>query len=124
VWEALFWFYLANAVLVITHEIDSAYWKEWELFRLPGGRAGFLLVHLPLVAAILYGQVLIHDRAFAGLVLSLLLAAGGLFAFTIHTLFIKRGRDEFKTPISLAILAATLVASLVQAALTVRLIAG
>jgi len=24
--------YLANTALLIAHEIDSAYWKEWELF--------------------------------------------------------------------------------------------
>lgn len=26
------WLYLANATVLITHEIDSAYWHEWELF--------------------------------------------------------------------------------------------
>jgi len=35
--DLLLWLYLANAVLLINHEIDSAYWKEWELFKLPGG---------------------------------------------------------------------------------------
>ena len=35
--DILFWVYLANAVLLIVHEIGSAYWKEWDLFRLPGG---------------------------------------------------------------------------------------
>jgi hypothetical protein len=124
VWEALFWCYLANAVLVTTHEIDSAYWREWELFRLPGGRAAFLIIHLPLLAVMLYGQVLVAERALAGLVISLLLAGGGLFAFTIHTVLIKRGRDEFKTPVSLAILVSTLGVSSVQAVLTVILIAG
>jgi hypothetical protein len=38
---ALFWCYLINSVLLITHEIESAYWKEWELFRLPGGFPSF-----------------------------------------------------------------------------------
>jgi hypothetical protein len=94
VWDALFWCYLANAVLVTTHEIDSAYWREWELFRLPGGRAAFLIVHLPLLAVMLYGQVLVGERALAGLV------------------------------ISLAILVSTLGVSSVQAALTTILIAG
>lgn len=28
----LFWIYLVNAVLLINHEIDSAYWQEWKLF--------------------------------------------------------------------------------------------
>ena len=47
--DRLLWLYLTNAVLLINHEIDSAYWKEWELFRLPGGIAGFLLLHSPLL---------------------------------------------------------------------------
>lgn len=35
--DLLLWLYLTNAVLLINHEIDSAYWKEWDLFRFPGG---------------------------------------------------------------------------------------
>ncbi|MHA1463081.1 MAG: DUF6713 family protein, partial [Candidatus Heimdallarchaeota archaeon] len=30
----MFWLYMVNAVLLILHEIDSAYWKEWELFKM------------------------------------------------------------------------------------------
>jgi hypothetical protein len=120
-WELLLWIYLANSVLLITHEIDSAYWKEWELFRLPGGLTGFLLVHLPLVAVILYGLVLVSRQSPTGLILSFLLCLGGLFAFTIHITFIARGRREFRMPISLTILAATLVVSLAQAATTLYL---
>jgi hypothetical protein len=41
--ELLLWLYLVNAVLLINHEIDSAYWKEWELFKLPGSISGFLI---------------------------------------------------------------------------------
>jgi hypothetical protein len=43
--DALFWFYFMNAILLIVHEIDSAYWKEWELFKLRGGITGFLIIH-------------------------------------------------------------------------------
>ncbi len=32
--------YLANATLLVVHELDSVFWREWELFRLPGGEAG------------------------------------------------------------------------------------
>jgi len=58
--KILFWIYLANAVLLISHEIDSAYWKEWDLFKLPGGITGFLIIHFPLLFFILYG--LIRER--------------------------------------------------------------
>jgi hypothetical protein len=44
----LFWIYMINAILLISHEIDSAYWKEWELFKLPGGIGVFWLHFVPL----------------------------------------------------------------------------
>jgi len=46
--KVLFWLYLINAILLINHEIDSAFWKEWELFKLPGGIGGFLILHFPI----------------------------------------------------------------------------
>jgi hypothetical protein len=122
--QLLFWLYLLNAILLINHEIDSAYWKEWELFRLPGGISGFLALHFPLLFIILYGLVLVGRHSPWGLVFSLLLCAGGLFAFSIHTYFMRRGRDEFKTPTSLFLLAATLVVSLFQGVVTVYLLAS
>lgn len=115
-WDALLWLYLVNAALLVTHEIDSAYWQEWNLFRLPGGIALFLALHLPLVFLILYGLLFVHQRTTAGLVFSFILAAGGVFAFVIHMYFIKKGREEFRTPMSLFILAAALIVSLAQAA--------
>jgi hypothetical protein len=116
--EILFWVYLLNAVLLINHEIDSAYWKEWDLFGLPGGITGFLLIHFPLLALILYGLVLVYQFTTAGLILSLALSLGGVFAFTIHSYFVKRGREEFSTPVSRIILIATLFVSLFQLVIT------
>src|SRR3990170_2403138 len=69
--------YLLNTALLSTHEIDSAFWKEWELFGLP-------------------------------------LAAGGVFAFAIHGYFILTGHREFTLPVSMALLVAILVVSLIQ----------
>jgi len=122
--DLLFWLYLINAVTLIVHEIDSAYWKEWELFRLPGGLAGFLLLHFPLLLPVLYGLVLVDRGVLAGLVLSLLLSLGGLFAFSIHTYFIRQGRQEFKTPVSLSILWGTLLVSLAQLGVTLAILAS
>ncbi len=117
-WDAVLWLYLINGVLLINHEIDSAYWKEWELFRLPGGHAGFLILHFPLLFLILYGLLLVFQHSFAGLVFSLIVSFGGIFAFSIHMFFIKRGRNEFKTPVSLFILASTFIVSIIQMAVT------
>ena len=120
--EVLVWVYLINAVLLINHEIDSAFWKEWDLFKLPGGITGFLILHFPLLFLVLYGLILVYQRTVAGLFLSLILSFGGVFAFTIHTYFIRKGRHEFDIPISRFILIATLVVSLVQAAITLYLL--
>ena len=116
--ELLFWLYLSNSVLLINHEIDSAYWKEWDLFKLPGGITGFLLMHFPLLLFVLYGLVLVSKGSPAGLIFSLILSLSGLFAFTIHTYFLRKGRQEFNKPISKFILAATLIVSLVQLGVT------
>jgi len=106
--------YALNLSLLVVHEIDSAYWEEWKLFRLPGGIQLFLLVHVVLVPVLLVGyrQVLLQrtgQRLF-----SLLVAAAGVFAFSIHMLLIALGHDEFRLPVSIAVLIALLVGSLGQ----------
>lgn len=130
-YDILLWIYLANAVLLIVHEIDSAYWKEWDLFQsllrpgaLPADEKSalgwFLVLHIPMVSLILWGLIEVYRHSPAGYVLSLVLAGGGLFAFTAHTLFLRRGRPEFRAPVSLFILASTLAVSLIQAVLTIK----
>ena len=119
--DLLLWLYLTNAVLIINHEIDSAYWKEWEIFRLPGGITGFLLLHLPLVFIVLYGLVSIVRQSFAGFIFSLILCFGGIFAFVIHTYFLRKGREEFNKPISKLILVLTLLVSIAQLFVTLFL---
>jgi len=120
--EFLFWLYLSNSVLLVNHEIDSAYWKEWELFKLPGGITGFLLLHFPLLFVVLYGLAMVAGRSFAGLVFSIILSLGGIFAFVIHTYFLKKGRNEFNTGVSKFILWSILFVSSVQLTVTVYLI--
>ncbi|MBM3131012.1 MAG: hypothetical protein FJ009_20590 [Chloroflexi bacterium] len=107
--------YLLNCALLFTHEIDSAFWREWDLIGIPGGIQVFLVLNFALLIVALYGfqQVVLGSnsaRAF-----SFLLAAAGVFAFSIHTFFIATGRPEFTLPVSLAILGATLIVSLAQA---------
>jgi predicted neutral ceramidase superfamily lipid hydrolase len=119
--DILLWLYMVNAVLLINHEIDSAYWKEWELFKLPGGIGGFLLIHFPLLFLVLYGLLEVYKQSHAGLIFSMVLSFAGIFAFFIHMVFIKKGRKEFKVPISIFILVTTLIVSIIQAFFTIRL---
>ena len=119
--QALFWIYTVNLLFLIIHEMDSAYWKEWELFRLPGGLGGFLLIHFPLLLPALWGIVQVRELTRAGLIISLVVAGAGLFAFSIHTYFIKKGREEFTPLVSRFILFGTLFLSIPQAVLTIML---
>ena len=119
--DILFWIYLVNAVVLINHEIDSAYWKEWDLFKLPGGINGFLILHFPLLFLVLYGLIMTYRQSYGGLIFSLVLSLIGIFAFTIHMFFIKKGRKEFRTPISIFILVTALILSVIQAAVTIHL---
>ena len=112
------WLYIINSVLLIVHEIDSAYWQEWKLFKLPGGIGFFLVLHLPLVFLILWGLVQLQQYTPAGYAMSMILAAAGIFAFTIHMVFMAKGNREFKTPLSIILLIATLVVSIIQAWVT------
>jgi hypothetical protein len=115
---------LTNTVLLIVHEMDSVYWKEWDLFGLPGGVTNFLLIHFPLLFLGLYGLVLVSQQTFAGLIFSLVIGLAGLGGFAIHTYFIRKGHKEFTTPLSLFILWSMLIVSLAQAAVTLYLLRG
>ncbi|UCH48480.1 MAG: hypothetical protein JSU95_01275 [Betaproteobacteria bacterium] len=113
--RVLLWLYLLNASVLLTHEIDSAYWREWQLFGIPGGIQLFLILNLGLVLVVLYGlQALAQGRA-AGVVFSWVLVAGGWFAGIIHTYFILSGDEAFRLPMSLLLLAATFILSSLQA---------
>ena len=117
--SVLFWIYFVNAVLLIDHEIESAYWEEWDLFRLPGQITGFLIIHVPVLALILLGSILLYLQNTYGYILSVVLSAGGIFAFSAHTYFIKKGRTEFTLPVSKLLLRSILILSLVQMVLSV-----
>ena len=120
--DLLFWTYLINAVILINHEIDSAYWQEWKLIN-PNdkdGINGFLILHLPMIFAILLGLVLVYEDKFAGLIISFILSAGGLFAFFFHFYHLRKGRPEFNTIISKAMIISTLIISVFQIFLTIK----
>jgi len=118
-YDTMFWLYFTNATLLIVHEIDSAYWKEWELFKIPGEIAGFLIIHIPLIGAILFGLLAITQWFTVGIVFSFILCAGGLFAFSIHTYFLMKGKEEFSTPVSKIILITILLVSISQLVITI-----
>ena len=83
--------YLLGAALLFTHEVDSAYWEEWELFGIPGGIQVFLPLNFLLFLVFLFGFGQLLRGARSGYALSFLLAASGIFAFSIHGYFMLMG---------------------------------
>ena len=124
-WDSLLWIYILNATLLINHEIDSSYWKEWNLISLLSGRSSnvdndqknmniFLLLHIPLIFLIMYGLKEIIQKSFIGLIISIVLCFSGFFAFFFHMHFIRKGRIEFNTSISKGMIAGIFILSIIQ----------
>ncbi len=114
--------YLLNLALLFTHEIDSAFWHEWDLFGLPGGIQLFLLLNLIMVFVGLVGFRQVVRDVRSGYIFSLVVAAAGIFAFCIHGLFLLTGHSEFNLPFSLILIAALLPVSLMQGYYTLRVL--
>ena len=112
--------YWINAALLATHEVDSAYWKEWRVFHLPFGLGGFVLLHIGLFLLAFWGyeQVVRGNRA--GLWASVVLASGGVFALVAHGTLLLQGGTEFRVPVSISLLAAIGAVSIVQVSAAAR----
>ena len=82
--------YIVNATLLLLHEIESAYEKEWEILKLPGGITGFLLFHVPIIILFFYGLIEIEKSTFRGLIFALVTGVGGLIPFIVHKIVFKK----------------------------------
>lgn len=106
--------FLLNATVLITHQIDAAFWQEWQLFHLPGGNQLNLLLNLPIIALVLWA----HRQVAAGTAQSpaahRLLAFLGFLTVALHAAFFAAGHQQFMQPVSIALLVATGVLSGMQ----------
>lgn len=68
--------YIISATLLLLHEIEAAYEKEWEILKLPGKLTGFLLMHAPIILLLFYGVLEVDRGTAAGI--------GGLLPFAVH----------------------------------------
>ncbi|MGK5042985.1 DUF6713 family protein [Janthinobacterium sp. GB1R12] len=104
--------YFWTMLCLILHQIDAAYWKEWEMFHVPGGVQGFLVFNLAAIAVVLagYRHVLLGtERApfYAGVC-----AALGVGTCLIHAGFALAGQEQFHLPLSIAIIVLCLASAL------------
>lgn len=106
--------FIANATVLMVHQIDAAYWHEWELFRIPGGNQVNLLLNLPILALVLIAhretvRASRYARAAHGLLIGL-----GFLTVALHSAFFAAGCTQFLQPMSMALLAATGLLSVAQ----------
>lgn len=112
--------YIANATLLILHEIESAYEKEWELLRLPGKLTGFLLLHIPILFLLFYGLIEIDRNSDTGLIFGMFWGIIGMLPFFVHKVIIKTP-DKFNKAISSAVIYINILSGISLVILSMRM---
>jgi hypothetical protein len=113
--------YLITMTALIIHQIDAAYWKEWDMFFISGGIQGFLVFNIIVVPVILWGYrhvVLSTDKT---IIYSVICSMLGLLTFCIHSMFFIVGFEQFNLPLSLLVLLICLFSSIYQLVQTWKL---
>ncbi|MEH6343981.1 MAG: DUF6713 family protein [Bermanella sp.] len=101
--------YFITMTALLVHQIDAAFWHEWDMFLLPGGIQGFLLFNILIIPLVLFGhqQVILNTPKAA--LYAYLCAGLGIITFVIHLGFYLFGFDEFMLPLSWAVLITCLI---------------
>jgi len=88
-------FYILNATLLLLHEIESAYEKEWEILKIPGRITFFLILHIPIILILFYGLLEIAKLSLIGFWLGVITGIGGMIPFFVHKIFVKKRAFQF-----------------------------
>jgi len=120
--KAITLLYIVNATLLLLHEIESAYEKEWEILKLPGKITGFLLVHIPIIFLLFYGLIEIERNSTIGLIFGIILGIGGVIPALVHKILFKTF-DRFNLPISSAIMYLNVLSGISLLFLSIRFFA-
>lgn len=91
--------FIINATLLLLHEIESGFEKEWEILKLPGKITGFLIMHIPVIFFLFYGALEIDKQTLMGLIFGIITGIGGLIPFIVHKIIVNR-KDHFNLIIS------------------------
>ncbi|MEW6187099.1 MAG: DUF6713 family protein [Thermodesulfobacteriota bacterium] len=116
---AVTFFYILNATMLLLHEMESAYEKEWEILKLPGHISGFLLLHVPILLLLLYGAVEMEKQSQIGMVLGIISGIGGLIPFLAHKILVKR-KDQFNLVLSNIIIYGNILTGIAVLVLSIR----
>lgn len=111
---------ILNLSFLIVHQVDAAYWHEWDMFGLPGGVQLFDLFNLLLFIVLLACFVAAVERRRSGYAASLAIAAVCGVVLPIHAGFALAGYTEFHLPVSIAAIVGCMFSALLLAGATVR----
>jgi hypothetical protein len=113
--------YVINASLLLLHEIESAYAKEWEILKLPGKISGFLLLHIPIILVLFWGAIEIDRQSLSGLIIAIIAGASGLIPFIVHKVIVKK-KGYFDLTISNCIIYLNILTGLATVFLSVNVL--
>ncbi len=114
--------YIVNATLLLLHEIESAYEKEWEILKLPGEITVFLLLHIPIIILLFYGLVEFEKNSTTGLVFGIVTGISGVLPFIVHKIIVRK-KNHFNLLVSNAIIYLNVVSGVSLSVLSARLFA-
>lgn len=115
-------FYILNGMLLLLHEIESAYEKEWEILKLPGKITGFIILHIPIILVIFYGLLEIDKQTKVGLIIGIITGIGGLIPFVVHKIAV-RTKENFDKLISNILIFSNIITGMAVIVLSVYFIA-
>ena len=111
---------LLNLSFLITHQVDAAFWHEWDMFGIPGGIQFFDLFNLAAFTLLLACYAAVITRRRSGYWASIVILATSGVVLPIHAGFALAGFREFHLPVSVLAIAGTFVFSAWQLLLTLR----
>lgn len=116
-------FYILNALLLLLHEMESAYEKEWEILKLPGKITGFLILHIPIILILFYGALEIEKNTLTGAIIGIMAGAGGVFPFLVHKVIVRK-KDRFNLIVSNILIYLNLFIGIITVILSMRFFAN
>lgn len=90
--------------LIIGHQIDAAYWHEWDMFLMPGGIQLFDLINLLLFFPLLLAYAAAVSGSPRARACSYLIGGIGFIIGPIHAGFALAGFQQFHLPVSIALI--------------------
>ena len=103
---------ILQMALIIGHQIDAAYWHEWDMFFMPGGIQLFNVINVVLFLILLVSLQWAFSGHPRGRLGAWIVTLGGGLIFPIHAGFALVGYEQFALPVSIALIVASLFSTL------------